>query len=196
MQRWMTVKKIRSETNVLLTVTSLTEDTQEESGRDKTQLTTDSSAARLTSLRSRKQTTAPCVPALSSTYHHCRVFFSFIISIYIKKNFSQIWQLGQKNSPHQKKDKILVKTATLDQGRFPCSDWLHSLLVNLPTSMSGRYGRASSSSLLLTRKAVRPGKTFIPSASQRQCCVSLAFFFPLVFRIYNFVSFVWTCEGN
>jgi hypothetical protein len=148
MQRWMTVKKIRSETNALLTVTSLTEDTQEESGRDKTQLTTDSSAARLTSLRSRKQTTAPCVPALSSTYHHCRVFFSFIISIYIKKNFSQIWQLGQKNSPHQKKEKILVKTATLDQGRFPCSDWLHSLLVNLPTSMSGRYGRASSSSLL------------------------------------------------
>ena len=109
MQRWMTVKKIRSETNVLLTVTSLTEDTQEESGRDKTQLTTDSSAARLTSLRSRKQTTAPCVPALSSTYHHCRVFFSFIISIYIKKKFSQIWQLGQKNSPHQKKKRFWSK---------------------------------------------------------------------------------------
>jgi len=110
MQRWMTVKKIRSETNVLLTVTSLTEDTQEESGRDKTQLTTDSSAARLTSLRSRKQTTAPCVPALSSTYHHCRVFFSFIISIYVKKKkFLKFGSSARKIAPTKKKKRFWSK---------------------------------------------------------------------------------------
>jgi len=146
-QRWMTVKKIRSETNVLLTVASLTGDTQEESGRDKAQLTTDSSAARLTQLRSRKQTPAPCVPAPSSTYHLCRVTFPFILYFHFKFFFFSKFGCSARKIAPTRKRNILVNTTTLDQGHFPCSDWLHRLVVTLPSSMFDRYGRASSSLL-------------------------------------------------